>query len=80
MRRSFNLNPNAPYGHFFLAAALANLGRLDEARGEAQTGLALDSGFTVRRFRAGAESDNPVFLEQRERLIEGMRKAGVPEG
>jgi hypothetical protein len=29
---------------------------------------------------AGAQSDNPVYLSQRERIIEGMRMAGVPEG
>jgi TolB-like protein len=80
LRRSINVDSNMPLGHFFLAAALANLGKLDEARGEAQAGLALDPSFTVRRFRAGAESDNPVFLKQRERLIDGMRKAGAPEG
>ena len=27
-----------------------------------------------------AQSDNPVFLKGRERIIEDMRKAGVPEG
>jgi hypothetical protein len=35
--------------------------------------------FTVSRFRLGAESDNPVFLKQRERLMDGMRKAALPE-
>jgi hypothetical protein len=35
--------------------------------------------FTVAKFRAGARSENPVYLAQRERLYEGMRKAGVPE-
>jgi hypothetical protein len=28
----------------------------------------------------GPESDNPVFLRQRERVTDMMRKAGVPEG
>jgi hypothetical protein len=42
--------------------------------------LALNPGFTIRRYRAGAQSDNPVFLKGRERIIEDMRKAGVPEG
>jgi hypothetical protein len=37
-------------------------------------------GFSVSRFRAGAASDNPRYLAARERLCEGMRKAGVPEG
>ena len=35
--------------------------------------------FTSHAFRGGAESDNAVYLAQRERVMEGMRKAGVPE-
>ena len=78
--RSFELNPNYPNAHFNLVAALVELGRLDEARAEVQAGLALNPGFSIRRYRAGAQSDNPVFLKGRERIIENMRKAGVPEG
>jgi hypothetical protein len=33
----------------------------------------------VKRFRLGAESDNSVFLAQREHLLDGMRKARIPE-
>ena len=47
---------------------------------EVQAALALNPGFTIRRYRAGAQSDNPAFLKGRERIIENMRKAGVPEG
>ena len=32
------------------------------------------------RVRAFGESDNPVFLAQRERMIEAMRTAGAPDG
>lgn len=35
--------------------------------------------FTIVRCRAGFQSDNAVFLAQRERMIEGIRMAGVPE-
>jgi tetratricopeptide (TPR) repeat protein len=79
-RRSIELNPNYATGRFNMAAVLAELGRLDEARAKVQAGLALNPGFTIRRYRAGAQSDNPDFLKRRERIIEGMRKAGVPEG
>ena len=79
-RRSNELNPNYATGRFNMAATLVELGRLDEARAEVQAGLALNPGFTIRRYRAGAQSDNPVFLKQRERAMEGMRKAGAPEG
>ncbi|HKN31403.1 MAG TPA: tetratricopeptide repeat protein [Roseiarcus sp.] len=79
-RRSIEMNPNRLTSHVLLAAALEELGRPDEARAEIQAALALDPKFTIRRFRAGAQSDNPVFLKQRERAMEGMRKAGAPEG
>jgi hypothetical protein len=65
--------------YFLLAAALAHLGRYNEARAAAQDGLGLNPTFTISRIRASRPSDNPTFLAQRERLYDGMRKAGVPE-
>jgi hypothetical protein len=50
------------------------------ARSAVQAGLALDPTFTISRFRARASSDNPTYLTQRERIRDGMRKAGLPEG
>jgi TolB-like protein/class 3 adenylate cyclase len=79
-RRALEINRNYPLAHFNLAAALALLDRLGEARAAAQAGLALDPTFTISRWRSGAPSDNPTFLAQRERIYDGMRKAGVPEG
>jgi TolB-like protein/class 3 adenylate cyclase/Flp pilus assembly protein TadD len=79
-RRATDLDPNYATGRFNMAAALVELRRLDEARAEVQAGLALNPGFTIRRYRAGAQSDDPDFLKRRERMIEDMRKAGVPEG
>jgi tetratricopeptide (TPR) repeat protein len=78
--RSIELNRNYATGRFYYAATLAKLGRLDEAKAEVKAALALNPDFTLRRYRAGAQSDNPVFLKGRERIIEDMRKAGVPEG
>jgi tetratricopeptide (TPR) repeat protein len=79
-RRAVDTNRNYPLTHFFLAAALAQLGRLHEARAAVQAGLGLDPAFTISRYRAGEPSDNPTFLDGRERIYDGMRKAGVPEG
>jgi tetratricopeptide (TPR) repeat protein len=79
LRRSIEINRTFPLAHFFLAAALANLGKLDEARSETRSGLTLDPTFTIQRFRS-LESDNPIFLAGKEHIVEGMRKAGVPEG
>ena len=66
--------------HFCLAAALARLGRIEEAREAARAGLELNPSFTIARLPILAFSDNAVFLAGRERVYEGMRLAGVPEG
>jgi len=78
-RRSIDTNRNYPLSQFYSAAALALVGRLDEARAEAKSALALAPNYSLARFRKAAEGDNPVFLRQRERIAEGLRKAGIPE-
>ncbi|WP_024518696.1 adenylate/guanylate cyclase domain-containing protein [Bradyrhizobium sp. Tv2a-2] len=80
LRRSIDANRNMPYTHFNLAAALALLRRLDEARAAAKAGLALDPAFTIRRFQRNLSSDNPMYLAGRERVYTGLQMAGVPEG
>jgi TolB-like protein/class 3 adenylate cyclase len=82
MRRGLDANRNYSVAYFAIAAVLARLGELDEARATVQAGLALDPTFTIRRFRdaTNARSDVPTFLAWRDRVIEGMRAAGVPEG
>jgi TolB-like protein/class 3 adenylate cyclase len=80
LRKSIDANRNNPLAFFFLAACLARLGRLDEARRELNAGLAANPKFTIRRFLAARESDNPVYVAQYERIAEGMRLAGAPEG
>jgi TolB-like protein len=79
-RCGIEANRNHPVGHLFLAAALTRLGALDEAQAAVRAGLALDPSFTIRRMRVNAPSDNATFLAGRERMYEGMRLAGVPEG
>ncbi len=79
-RRAVEINRNLPIAHFALASALAHLSRLVEAEAAIHAGIALDPTFTISRYRAGASSDQPTYLAQRERIIEGMRKAGVAEG
>jgi TolB-like protein/class 3 adenylate cyclase len=81
LRRSIEANRNFSFAHFSLAAALAQVGRLDEAHSAVKAGLALDPTFTVSRTRASwtAMSDDPTYLAQIEPYLEGMRKAGVPE-
>jgi len=78
-RRAIEANRNFAFTHLSLAAALAHLGSTDAARAAGRSGLSLEPGFTIGRFRAGARSDNPVYLHGRERIYEGMRRAGIPE-
>jgi tetratricopeptide (TPR) repeat protein len=49
LRRAIEINRNHPIAHFYLAAALAHLDRLEEARSAVQAGLVLIPGWTVRR-------------------------------
>ena len=79
LRRSIEANRNFMMSHFTLAAALAHLGRLDEAQAAAKAGLTLDPTATIQRVRTVYRGGHPVFMAQRERLLEGMRIAGVPE-
>ena len=80
-QRSIEANRNYPLAIFQLAAALAQLGRLDEAHSAAKAGLALNPAYTVSRRRASwtARSDDPTYLARLEPILEGMRMAGVPE-
>ena len=80
LRRSVEANPNYPLAHFLVACACAHLDQMSEAQAATKSGLSLDPTFTIHRYRAGTSSDNPTYLAQRERIYEGMRKAGVPEG
>jgi TolB-like protein len=78
LRRSLEANRNYPLAHFHLAAALALLGSLEEARDAVRAGLALHPTFTIRRIR-GRMSDDATFRAGSERIRRGMRIAGVPE-
>jgi TolB-like protein/class 3 adenylate cyclase/tetratricopeptide (TPR) repeat protein len=80
LRRSLEANRNHPTAHFYLAAVLAHVGELDEARATAQAALVLNPSFSIRRFRTNTPSNHPVYLAGRERVYEGLRMAGVPEG
>jgi TolB-like protein/class 3 adenylate cyclase len=79
LRRCLEANRNYPIAHFHLAAALARLGLLDEARAMVRAGLALDPTFTIQRMRGITLSDNPTFRAGSRRIREGMRMAEVPE-
>jgi TolB-like protein/cytochrome c-type biogenesis protein CcmH/NrfG len=82
LRRGLEANRTVPVAHFLLAGRLARLGELEQAGAAVQAGLALDPSFSIRRFRnaTSTSGNHPTVLAARERGIEGMRLAGVPEG
>jgi Flp pilus assembly protein TadD len=81
LRRAIEVNRNFPTAYFQLAAALALVGRLDEANSAVRAGLALNPPFSISRAHAlwTAMSDDPTYLATIEPVLEAMRKAGVPE-
>jgi Flp pilus assembly protein TadD len=80
LRWSVETNRTNALAQFYLAAALAQLGELEEARAIGQAGLALFPGFTISRYRASATSTHAAYLAGRERTYEGLRMAGIPDG
>ena len=79
LRRSIETNPNYSVAHFFHAAALAHLGRSEEARAAVEAGLTFDPTFSIGRRRANPFSTSPGYLQQIERYYAGLRMAGAPE-
>ena len=78
-RKAVETNRSYPMARFHFAATLALCGRTEEAGLEAKEGLKLNPNFTVRRYGDDVLSDNPTYLAQLRRILEGMRAAGVPE-
>ena len=69
--------PNMSLGHIWLAANLAQLGQLDEARAEAAEVLRIDPKYTID----GTQRRLALYKrpEDAEHLFDGLRKAGLPE-
>jgi TolB-like protein len=79
-QRSIEVNRNNSYGHLALASTLVQLGRLDEAKAALQQGLALDPHLTLSRLRSNTANLSSASLRGRDRFLEGLRIAGMPEG
>jgi len=77
-------NPHFALGRAFLAAAEALAGNIDRARLHRVKYDELDRGITIQRFakeRSSVPLDavSPVYLRGNERILEGLRRAGMPE-
>jgi adenylate cyclase len=69
--------PNLQWPHLWLAAAYAQSGQLEEARKEAAEVLRINRCFTIESWKRLAVYRDPKDAEHR---IDGLRKAGLPEG
>jgi tetratricopeptide (TPR) repeat protein len=78
--KSAAASPRQWFPYMLLAAANAWAGRAKEAQDATAQLLKLYPGFTVQSFLAWHRSDNPTYNAQEQRVAEGLRKAGVPEG
>jgi TolB-like protein/class 3 adenylate cyclase/Tfp pilus assembly protein PilF len=81
LRQGIALNHDFSLSHLYLAAAHGLQGRIEEARAALAAYLrtgAPNTSIALVRTR-GAMSAHPLYLAQRERLYEGLRKAGLPE-
>jgi hypothetical protein len=76
------VNRNNLLTHVYLAAALASLGRPEDARVAARDALVLSPQLTIARAQATFDLlyRHPPQSREGERFIEGLRIAGIPEG
>ena len=72
--------PEILYARVHLAAANAWVGHDKEAKEAVAQLQKVNPGFTVQTYAGIHFSDNPTFIAQHARIIEGLRKAGLPEG
>lgn len=72
-------NSNHPHNHAALAAAQAHLGRMAEAEAALRNFVKVQPGMTLRRYQGVVAADNPVAIRTNQRLMDGLRKAGLPE-
>jgi TolB-like protein/Flp pilus assembly protein TadD len=68
--------PETPAGHRLLAASLAQLGRIEEARRVLEDVLSMTPGLTATLLRNITHFKNPADFD---RYIDALRKAGLPD-
>ena len=77
--RSIHQHPVWPRSYETLAAAYAVCGLMDDARATVDVLLKHWPGYSIAQHRIEMMSTRPAFLAQRERLLEGLMRAGLPE-
>jgi hypothetical protein len=62
-----------------LAAAQAWAGNDSEAKDALAQLYKVDPNFVARDYEMFSQSSDPTFMTERARIVEGLRKAGLPE-
>jgi adenylate cyclase len=78
--KSFAGQPQVFYPLVDLVAANAWAGNEKEAKDAAAQLQKVYPGFTVQAWLGLHWTDDPTFNAEDQRIVEGLRKAGVPEG
>lgn len=79
MEKTAARNPRVGFPYMWMAAIDALHGRNASARQNLVRYMERIPLHTIHELRATELSANPVYLAQRERFYEGLRKAGLPE-
>ncbi len=58
---------------------MALMGRMEEAKVALQDFVKVQPGITISRYQRNAASDDPVAINTYKRMMDGLRKAGLPE-
>ena len=77
--KSIASNPTFPWSHADLAAAYGWLGRSAEAKSAVAELRKLMPDFDARQYVMWQASDNAKWKTETDRIVEGLRKAGLPE-
>ncbi len=72
-------NRNHPHNYAVLASAYAHLGQIEKAKAALREFRKKQPGITVSRYRRNVTSDDPTAIKTYERLMNGLRKAGLAE-
>lgn len=84
LRLAVHSNPHLSRDRAFLAAAEALVGNIADARLHMAKYVEVDPGMTIQRFAeerssVPVEAVSPVYLRGFERILTGLRRAGMPE-
>jgi hypothetical protein len=84
LRLALHSNPHYVRGRAYLAAAESLLGDIGRAKVHLDKLAELDPGMTIRRFveernSVPLDTVSSAYLRGNDRMLEGLRRAGMPE-